>query len=60
MGDLGAGLIVGGMEQPVVASLFAVLLAGSERTPPREVDECARICKRRKLKVNVGKSKVIV
>ncbi len=47
----------------MVASLYAddtVLLAESERMLQRIVDELNRVCKRRKLKVNAGKSKVMV
>ena len=47
----------------VVACLFAddtVLLAESERELQRVVDEFYNVCRRRKLKVNVGKSKVMV
>ncbi len=56
MENLGARLRAGGMEQPVVACQFAdytVLLAGSERMLQRVVDEFDRVCKRKKLKVNV-------
>ncbi len=63
MQDLGARLNVRGVEQPLVASLYAddtVLLAESERMLQRIVDEFDRVCKRRKLKVNAGKSKVMV
>ncbi len=59
--DLGARLNVRGVEQPVVASLYAddtVLLAESERMLQRIVDEFDRICKRRKLKMNAWKSMV--
>ncbi|KAK3893665.1 hypothetical protein Pcinc_002527 [Petrolisthes cinctipes] len=47
----------------LVASLFAddtVLMAENERNLQRVVDEFQSVCKRRKLKVNVGKSKVMV
>ncbi len=57
--DLGARLNVRGVEQPVVLSLYAcdtVLLAESEGMLQRIVDEFDRVCKRRKLKVNAGKS----
>ncbi len=37
-----------------------VLLAESEGILQRIVDEFERVCKRRKLKVNAGKSKVMV
>ncbi len=46
-----------------MTSLYAddtVLLAESEGMLQRTVDEFERVCKRRKLKVNVGKSKVMV
>ncbi len=52
-----------GVEQPVVVGLYAddtVLLAESERMLQRIVDEFERVCKKRKLKVNAGKSKVMV
>ncbi len=54
---------VRGVEQHVVASLYAddtVLLAESEGLLQRIVDEFDSVCKRRKLKVNAGKSKVMV
>ncbi|MEL7177812.1 MAG: reverse transcriptase domain-containing protein [Pseudomonadota bacterium] len=47
----------------MTTSLFAddtVLLAGSERELQQVVEEFNRVCMRRKLKVNVGKSKVMV
>ncbi len=47
----------------MVVSLNAddtVLMAVSEGILQRIVDEFDRVCKRRKLKVNAGKSKVIV
>ncbi len=59
--DLGARLNVRGVEQPMVVCLYAddtVLLAESEGMLQRVVDEFDRVCKRRKLKVNVGKIKV--
>ncbi len=61
--DLGATLNVRGVEQPLVAGLYAddtVLLAESEGMLQRIVDEFDRVCKRRKVKVNAGKSKVMV
>ncbi len=61
--DLGARLNVRGGEQPLVAGLYAddsVLLAESEGMLQRIVDEFERVCIRRKLKVNTGKSKVMV
>ncbi len=57
--DLGARLNVRGVEQPLVASLYAddtVLLAENEGLLQRIVDEIERVCKRRKLKVNASKS----
>ncbi len=61
--DLGARLNVRGVEQPLVAGLYAndtVLLDESEGLLQRIVDEFDRVCKRRKLKVNAGKTKVMV
>ncbi len=61
--NLGARLNVRGVEQPVVVGIYAddtALLAESEGTLQRIVDEFGRVCKRRKLKVNAGKSKVMV
>ncbi len=61
--DLGARLNVRSEEQPVVESLYAddtVLLAESEGMLQKIVDEFDRVCKRRKLKVNAGKCKVMV
>ncbi len=58
--DLSARLNVKGVEQPLVAGLYAddtVLLADSDRMPQRIVDEFYRVYWR-KLKVNTGKSKV--
>ncbi len=60
--DLGVKLNMRGVEQPLVAGLYAddtVLLAENERMLQRIVDEFDRVCKRRKLKVNAGKSKVM-
>ncbi len=61
--DLCARLNVRGVEQPLVAGLYAndtVMLAESEGMLQRIiVDEFARVCKR-KLKMNTGKSKVMV
>ncbi len=51
------------MDWSVVACMFAddiVLLAESERELQRIVDKFYNVCVRRKLKVNVGKSKVMV
>ncbi len=61
--DLGATLNVRGVEQPLVAGLYVddtVLLAESEGRLQKIVDIFDRVCKRRKLKVNAGKSKVMV
>ncbi len=61
--DLGARLNVRGVEQPLVAGRYAddtVLLTESEGMLQRIVDEFDKVCKRRKLKVNAGKSKVTV
>ncbi len=61
--DLGARLNVRGVEQPLVAGLYAddtVLLAESEGMLQRIVDEFERVCKRRKLKAIAGKSKMMV
>ncbi len=61
--ELGARLNVRGEEQPLVARLYAddtVLLTESEGMLQRIGDEFDRICKRRKLKVNACKSKVMV
>ncbi len=58
--DLGARLNV---ERSGAVSLYAddtVLLAESEGMHQGIVDEFDRVCKRRKLKVNAGKSKVMV
>ncbi len=51
------------MEQPLVAGLYVddtVLLAESEGMLQKIVGESGRVCKRRKLRVNAGKSKVMV
>ncbi len=51
--DLGARVNVRGVEQPLVASLYAdgtVLLAENEGILQRIVDEFERVCKRKKLK----------
>ncbi len=61
--DLGARLNVRDLEQALVAGLYAddtVLLGESEGMLQRIVHEFERVCKRRKLEVNAGKSKVIV
>ncbi len=52
-----------GVEQPVVVGSYAddtVLLAESEGMPQRIVDEYDRVCKKRELKENTGKSKGMV
>ncbi len=61
--DLGARLNVRGVEQPLLTGLYAddtVLLAESEGILQRIVDEFDTEYKKRKLKVNAGKSKVMV
>ncbi len=52
-----------GMGWSVTACQFAddtLLLAESERELQRVVDQIHNVCKRRKLRVNAGKSKVMV
>ncbi len=59
----GAKLRFNGVVWSVVTCLFAddtVLLAESEGDLQRVVNEFFSVCKRRKLKVNAGKSKVMV
>ncbi len=51
--DLGARLNARGAEQPLVAGLYADETKGMLQ---RIVDEFDRVCKRRRLKVNAGKS----
>ncbi len=61
--DLVARLNVGGVEQSLVAGLYAdgtVLLAECEGMLQSIVDEVDKVCEGRKLKVNAGKSKVMV
>lgn len=61
--DSGARQNVRGVEQPLAAGLYAddtVLLAESEGMLQRIIDEFDRVCKRRKLTVNAGKSMVMV
>ncbi len=61
--DLGARLNVRGVEKSVMVALYVddtVLLAENEGMLQRIVAEFDRVCKRRKLKVNAGKSKVMV
>ena len=63
VGDVGARLNLNGESWRVVTCLFAddtVLLAESERQLQKVVDEFHKVCLRRKLKVNAGKSKVMV
>ncbi len=56
---MGARLHMRGVEQPLVAG-DTVLLAESEGMLHRIVDEFDRVCRRKKLKVNAGKSKLMV
>ncbi len=61
--DLGARLNVRDVEQPLVAGLYAddaELLTETEGILQMIIDESDRVCKRRQLKVNAGKSKVMV
>ncbi len=61
--NAGAKLRLNGEVWSVVTCLFAdntVLLAESEGNLQREVNEFYSVCKRRKLKVNAGKSKVMM
>ncbi len=61
--NAGAKLRLNGEVWSVVTCLFAddtVLLAESERDLQRVVNEFYSVCKNRKLKVNAGKSKVMV
>ncbi len=63
VGNVGARLKVNGVDWSIVACLFAddtVLLAESEKELQRVVDEFFSVCVRRKLRVNVGKNKVMV
>ncbi len=63
VGNTGAKLRLNGEVWSVVTCLFAddtVLLAESEGDLQRVVNEFYSVCKRRKLKVNAGKSKVMV
>ncbi len=63
MVNAGAKLKLNGEDWSVVRCLFAddtVLLAESEGGLQRVVNEFYSVCKRRKLKMNVGKSKVMV
>ncbi len=61
--NAGAKLRLNGEVWSVVTCLFAddtLLLAGSEGDMQRVVNEFYSVCKRRKLKVHTGKSKVMV
>ncbi len=61
--NMGAKLRLNGEVWSVVTCLFAddtLLLAESEVDLQRVVYELYSVCKRRKLKVNTGKSKVMV
>ncbi len=61
--NAGAKLKLNGEVLSVVTCLFVddtVLLAESEGDLQRVVNEFCSVCKRRKLKVNAGKSKMIV
>ncbi len=63
MGNTGAELRLNGEGWSVVTCLFAddtMLLAESEGDLQRVVNVFYSVCKRRKLKVNAGKSKVMV
>ncbi len=63
VGIIGARMKLNGVDWSVVACLFVddtVLLAESERELQRVVDQFHRVCSRRKLRVNSGKSKVMV
>lgn len=59
--DLGSRLREIGTKQSMVAGFFAddTAVGTNERMLQRIVDEFNRMCKRKKLKVNVVKSKVI-
>ena len=63
VGKIGARLKLNGVDWSVTACLFTddtVLLAESERELQRVVDQFHSVCSRRKLRVKVGKSKMIV
>ncbi len=63
VGKADAGLKLNGVDWSVTAFLFAddtVLLAESEKVIQRVVDQFHSVCSRRKLRVNAGKSKVMV
>ncbi len=63
VGKIGAGLKLNGVDWSVTACLLAddtEFLAESERELQRVVDQFLSVCSRRKLRVNAGKSKVMV
>ncbi len=63
VGNVSARLKLNGVDWSAADCLFAddtVLLAGSERYLRRVVDQFYSVCSKRKLRVNTGKSKVIV
>ena len=63
MGKTGAKLKMNRVDWSVAACLYvedAVLLAESERELQRVVDQFNSVCSRRKLRVNAGKSKMMV
>ncbi len=63
VGEVGARLILNGVDWAVAACLFAddtVLLAESEREFQKVVDQFHSVCSRRKLRVNARKSKVMI
>ncbi len=63
VGKVGARLKLNGVDWAVAACLFAddtVLLAESEIEHQRVVDQFHSVCSRRKLRVNAGKSKMMV
>ncbi len=63
VGRIGAKVKLNGVDWSVAACLFAddtVLLAESERKLQRVVDQFHNVCSTRKLRVNAGKSRVMV
>ncbi len=63
VGNIGVRLKLNGADWSAAACLFAddtMLLAESERKLQRVVDHFHTVCSRRKLRVNAGKSKVMV
>ncbi len=63
VGELGLKMKARGMEESLVAGMFTddmVLLAKNEGMMHRIVDKFDRVCKRRKMRVKAGKSKVMV